>query len=172
MMDISQVVYITNRLQLKAPYWYYKALNKKPELIEKIANGVGSETHWSYCFIPNTNWGLNMCPIAHPHDSVFTFPLKFKSVAEGLAWERLANYWFDLNGQILIKDAGGWFESFRLSRLKKYNIALEIGGTEAFWVNKILPPDYDKYYAKRPVNNPETFEMYKQVWQEICRLWA
>jgi hypothetical protein len=169
-MDISQVVCLTNQLQLKAPGWYYKTLNKKPELIDKIANGVGSETSWTYHLTPDTVWFLNINPSSHDHDLMYTFPLKFESVGDGLAWKRLADYYFELNCKKQIEDVGGYMEQLRLSRIEKYKTALEIGGSEAFWANKMLPSDYYKYYEKQPDFNENKFNMYKDVWEEIANL--
>jgi hypothetical protein len=169
---IQEIVKITNRLQLYAPEWYYDALNKAPEIIDNLTNGVGSETHWSYHLIPDTNWFLNMCPVSHPHDMMYSMPLEFNSVVEGLAWKRLADYWFELNGIILIDSACSWLNRPRKSRLNKYIIGLNIGGSEAFWANKILPPDYDNYYSNKPKFNEETYSFYKKAWLEICSLKA
>lgn len=168
--SISKVVAKTFKLNLIASDWYLNALQKAPELIDKIANGVGSETNWLlYHMTPDTIYLLNINASSHIHDvDGYTYPYEFKSVAEGLAHKRRADYIFYLNVTKMIENYGGWFKSARKSRLKKYMFALEAGGSEAFWVNKILPPNYDYYYDTKPVNDPELFSMYKKTWQEIC----
>jgi len=169
-LPIKKVVEETNRLKLNAPEWYYKVLNNAPELIDKIANGVGSETSWTYHLTPDTIWGLNINPTSHAHDYMYSIPYKFKSVAQGLAWKRLADHYFDINCRIQIKDYAGWLESWRYDRVDKYNIALNIGGSEAFWINKELPKDYDKYYSTSPINDVKIIQMYKDILAQIITM--
>lgn len=169
-MDMEAITIETFRLGLIAPVWYLKTLRLKPELIDKLSNGVGSETHWSYHFTPNTIWGLNILPTACPHDSMYCCPIKFKSVAQGLAWKRLADYYFHINGTKQIDDYGGWLEFMRFNRLSVYETALDAGGSEAFWINKERPKDFLKYYEKEPEDDKETMFLYKKVWGEIGSL--
>jgi hypothetical protein len=169
-MEIERVVYETNCLGLICPDWYLVALNSKPDLIDSLANGCGSETSWTYHLVPDTIWGLNINPSTHIHDLLYTFPFQFETVAQGLAWKRKADYQFYMNVRKQINDYGGWFKKCRLSRLKKYMFALDCGGSEAFWANKKLPDDFFDYYENRPEFDNDVFIRYKEVWNEICNL--
>lgn len=168
LMPIEKVQKETNRIALVLPENYLWALNKRPDLVEQVVNGVGSETHWSYHLTPDTIWGLNINPVSHGHDWMYIFPMRFACVADGLAWKRLADHWFDLNVRRMIEDHGGIFEPFRESRLENiYSPALGAAGSEAFWANKELPPDYESYYRTRPACDPELMELYRNIQRQI-----
>ncbi|MDD5697663.1 MAG: hypothetical protein PHH77_03515 [Victivallaceae bacterium] len=175
-MQISKVVAETKRLNLRIPYSYQLALYHRPELIDQVANGVGSETNeLIYHLTPDTVWGLNINPVSHIHDWMYTFPMVFSGVAEGLVRLRLADHWFDLNCECLFKDAGGWFKRFRMTRLDEYKVALNVGGSEAFWTNKpheLLPGNYLDYYRAMPEIDASAVAKYRQVWNEVVDIEA
>ena len=167
-MNIEKVAAEHNRLGLRAPAIYNWMLENRPDLVERTTNGVGSETSWTYHLTPDTVWLLNINPSSHIHDDMYTFPLFFASVADGLAWKRLADHWFDLNVREQIKDCGGIFEPLRLSRLENlYEPALGAAGSKAFWANKPLPPDYEFFYRERPPCDPKLMELYREI-ENIC----
>lgn len=168
LMSIEKVQKETERVGFSLPDDYLWALRNRPDLVEKIVNGVGSETSWTYHLTPDTIWGLNINPESHPHDWMYTFPLYFPSVADGLAWKQLADHYFDLNVRRAIEDFGGFFELFRKSRLNNlYKPALGAAGSVAFWANKELPPDYECYYRLRPDCDPERMDLYRKVQRQI-----
>ena len=170
-MNIAKVAEITTRLQFHAPPEYLALLKAAPEIIDAVANGVGSESEGIfYHLTPDTNWGMNINPVSHPHDWMYTFPLTFKSVAEGLAWKRLADHWFDLNHATMINDGSSWLKVVRNLRRDEYNLALAAGGSEAFWCNKPLPQDYYYYYSGLPLMDDKQMEKYRLIEQEIKAL--
>ena len=170
-MNIAKVAEITTRLQLQAPPEYLKMLKTKPDIVDSVVNGVGSESEGIfYHLTPDTNWLMNINPVSHPHDWMYTFPLYFPSVAEGLAWKRLADHWFDLNHAAMINDGSSWLKTVRNLRRDEYNLALDAGGSEAFWCNKMLPPDFGYYYSALPLMNDKQMEQYRLIEAEIKAL--
>jgi hypothetical protein len=167
---IDFIVQETNRLDLIAPQWYIDALNAKPELIDSVENGVGSETSWTYHLTPNTIWMLNITPCSSIHGLCYTYPLNFSSVAEGLAWKRKADFQFYLNVKKQIRDYGGWLINWRNSRLDKYMVLLECGGSEAFWTNKDLPTDFLDYYEDKPGYLFHVVNRYQRIWRKIISI--
>lgn len=151
-MAIAKVRSETARLRLIVPDDYRMALVERPDLVDEIANGVGSETEGFFFHLtPDTNWGMNINPVSHPHDWMYTFPLVFKTVAEGLAHKRLADHWFKLNHETMIADGIAMLRSPRRSRAAKYDKLLALGGDAAFWADKPLPEDFGYYYDVTPV---------------------
>ena len=175
-MAIDKVVSETKRIGLRMPYSYQLALYNRPELIDQVANGVGSETNMViYHLTPDTVWGLNINPTSHIHDWMYTFPLIFKTIGDALEHLRLADNWFYLNATAQFKDAGGWFEWLRMSRLNKYETGLNIGGSEAFWENKprlYLPPEFEMYYRTKPKLDDAIVDKYTRIWNEVVDIEA
>jgi len=167
LMEIGKVQAETLRLALNIAPDYKWALSHRPDLVEQVANGVGSETSISYHVTPDTVWGLNINPGSHCHDWMYTFPMYFPSVADGLAWKQLSDHWFDLNVDLQIKDYAGWFESFRYRRNNIYEMCLAGAGSDAFWIDKQLPPDFEIYYSDRPECDPEKMELYRSIEYQI-----
>lgn len=167
-MAIAKVQAITFRLQLQAPPEYLTLLREKPKIIDEVTNGVGSESEgFFYHLTPDTNWLMNINPVSHAHDWMYTFPLYFPSVAEGLAWKRLADHWFDLNHKVMIDDGKEILRGVRYLRRDEYNMLLDAGGSEAFWCNKVLPPDFGYYYSKLPPMDDRQMEKYRLIEREI-----
>lgn len=166
-MAIAKVKSETLRLSLQCPAEYLAVLTRRPDIIDMVANGVGSETSWTYHITPDTVWGLNINPTSHPHDWMYTFPMYFPSVALGLAWKHLADRYFDLNGHIQVADGLCLLRPMRRARINNYTIILSAGGSEAFWAHKPLPPDYDDFYCKRPDYDPATVKKFLAIEQEI-----
>lgn len=149
-MEIDKVFIETARLKLRTPEDYRLMLQYCPDMVDEIANGVGSETSWTYHLTPDTIYGLNINPTSHPHDWMYTFPLVFASVAEGLAWKRKADFWFACNLATQINDGSRILRPLRNARRDTYIEALKIGGDAAFWADKPLPPDFYDYYDITP----------------------
>ncbi len=149
-MDIDKVFIETKRLLLRGPEDYLLMLQYCPEMVDEVANGVGSETSWTYHLTPDTVYGMNINPTSHPHDWGYTFPLEFKSVADGLAWKRKMDFWFAKNLQTQIDDGSKILRPLRNSRRTEYIEALKLGGDAAFWADKPLPPDFYEYYDETP----------------------
>ncbi|MEI8244346.1 MAG: hypothetical protein WCI51_00865 [Lentisphaerota bacterium] len=170
-MKIALVAEITFRLELEAPPEYLKLLKSNPEIIDAVANGVGSESEGIfYHLTPDTNWLMNINPVSHAHDWMYTFPLRFNSVAEGLAWKRLADHWFDLNHKVMIDDGKAFLRGVRNERRTEYNILLDAGGSEAFWCNKMLPPDFEYYYSTLPPMNDVQMGKFRLIEEKIKAL--
>jgi len=170
-MAIGKVKDETLRLKLIVADDYRIALMERPDLVDEIANGVGSETEgWLFHLTPDTNWGMNINPVSHNHDWMYTFPLSFKSVAEGLAYKLLADHWFDLNHGVMIADGAAILNNVRTCRRKEYNELLSMGGSEAFWADKPLPPDYDYYYSERPQCNPVRLQRLIEIEAIVTKL--
>lgn len=169
-MELNKIISVTKKLNLLSPQWYKDILDKNPEIIYKIQNGVGSETHWSYHLIPDTIYFLNIIPSSSIHDLMYTFPLKFNLVADGLAWKRLADHYFYLNVLTQINNYGGIFKKLRKSRLNKYTFFLNASGSDSFWANKKLPPDFFDYYCDQPVYNNAKYYKLENTEKEIKKL--
>lgn len=161
----------TRRLKLLAPQTYTNTLITCPYLIDQVTNGCGSETMGVfYHLVPDTVYFMNINPVTHIHDYMYTYPLKFETVSEGLAWKRKSDFWFYLNAKIMIEDRGGLWAYFRRKRLASYCFALEAGGSESFWCNKLLPPDYFEYYLDAPEFDRRKYAKYKHILEEISSL--
>ena len=153
-MVIVDVRKETLRLKLVVAEDYRVALMERPDLVDEVANGVGSESEgWLFHLTPDTNWGMNINPTSHNHDWMYTFPLVFKTVAEGLAHKRLADHWFAVNHETQIDDGVAILRALRRQRADEYNTLLAAGGDEAFWADKPLPEDFGYYYDIRPSCN-------------------
>lgn len=162
-MAIDKVQRETFRLRLQTPPEYLAALSQRPDIVNAVANGVGSETSWTYHITPDTVWGLNINPTSHIHDWMYTFPLYFPSVAAGLTWKLHADHWFDINGHIQVADGICLLRPFRRRRINTYTIILSAGGTEAFWEHKPLPPDWNQYYTARPACDMATVRKFMEI---------
>lgn len=162
-MPIQKVKTETLRLKLHCPPDYLAMLVEAPEIVDEVTNGVGSETHWTYHITPDTVWGLNINPTSHAHDWMYTFPLVFPTVAAGLAWKLLADRYFKLNGQLQIDDGFCLLRKPRRARINTYSTLLNASGTEAFWANKPLPPDFDRYYSTRPSYDEQKVSRYMEI---------
>ena len=169
-MPIKKVKAETLRLKLHCPPDYLAMLIEVPEIVDEVTNGVGSETHWTYHITPNTVWGLNINPTSHAHDWMYTFPLVFPTVAAGLAWKLLADRYFKLNGHIQVDDGFFLLRKPRRARINSYITLLNAGGTEAFWANKPLPPDFDRYYCSRPSYDEQKVSRYMEIEQKIKKV--
>lgn len=169
-MNVIDVKAITLDLRLIAPEEYYKVLELKPEIIDQVANGVGSETSITYHLTPDTVWGMNINPVSHIHDWMYTLPLSFKSVADGLAYKRLADHWFYVNGMKMVTNGSSWLQGVRTKRFDAYAVALNAGGSEAFWCNKVLPPDYEHYYIGHPPKDAIEMQRLIEINYQVMEL--
>jgi len=169
-MAIEKVRAETLRLKLHCPPGYLAVLDRRPDVVDHVANGVGSETSWTYHITPDTVWGLNINPTSHCHDWMYTFPLYFPSVALGLAWKHLADRYFGLNGHIQAKDGTWLLQGPRTRRINAYAAILSAGGSEAFWAQKPLPPDYNFFYSSRPDYDHKVVARFMEIEQIIHSL--
>lgn len=166
-MPIKKVQRETVRLHLQAPPEYLLMLSQYPWIVDEIANGVGSETSCMYHLTPDTAWGLNINPTSHGHDWMYTFPLFFPTVADGLIWKMRADQYFDLNGHIQVADGIAILRPMRRARIDEYTAILMAGCSKAFWENKPLPPDYDAHYTNRPSCDPAKLTRLMEIEQII-----
>ncbi|MDD3118365.1 MAG: hypothetical protein PHQ27_04250 [Victivallales bacterium] len=145
----------TFRLHLLAPPEYLAVLEARPDIIDEVANGVGTQTSWTYHLTPDTICGLNINPTSHIHDWMNTFPLYFPDVATGLAYKRLSESYFRINGYGQVSDGWSLLRPWRRLVINSYVHILSCFGNKAFWADKPLPADYGEYYADRPMDYPE-----------------
>ena len=165
----SELELVTLNLSLVTSDEYQCCLVFHPELLGQVANGVGSQTSWTYHFTPNTIWGLNINPSAYIHDWDYTYPYEFKTYKEGMAFKKIVDKRFYQNVRIQIKDGCWILRGVRRQRSNLYYFILRKHGHDAFWCNKKLPKDYPKDREK-PEFNKKVFKNNKYIWTTINQL--
>jgi len=143
---------ILNPYSLFAPSKYWDMLTEDNPELKKICNGVGSETSWTYHFIPNTIYGLSIIPVSDKHDFMYTYPKAFPAMVDdeyfktGLDYKNHADRVF-LNNCIRLfeyheKLSGftGWMHrrlaGVRRARAYEYFEILQKFGGTSFWEDK------------------------------------
>jgi len=134
----------------EAPSSYWQVANVgEVDLISLIRNGVGSPSSWTYRFTPQDcwPWGCGIVFSADQHDWGYTFPLIFKTVADGLAWKNYCDAMFRDNIIRKAQALGGIWQNFRIKRAHELFEILQVAGAKAFWSNRDhLPDDFYAYY--------------------------
>jgi hypothetical protein len=157
---------ITLMLELECSAEYLRCLLLYHEYYRQVANGVGSETSWTYHLIPDTAWLLDISPTAGIHDWDFTFPYYFTTYAEGMKWYHLCNHRFRDNFEKQIK-SGVWFlRTPRRCRKIEYYWILDntFISHNAFWSNKKLPADWKKHNSYIPDFDQKKYNLNMEIW--------
>ena len=163
-MDIKKVQEETKRLKLEMTPMYEFALFNYPEIVNELANGVGSETAWFYHLIPDTVWLLNINPSSHIHDWDYTLPFYFMTKELGENHFHEANARFLRNCKKQIADGSFIFSYPRILRCNMYYKAVESeSGQIAFWSNKILPEGFPKELKKELDFDVSVLERYREI---------
>jgi hypothetical protein len=169
MLNISVIAEITGRLRLECQPELLHCLQRHPELYQQVANGVGSDTSWTYHIIPDTIWGLDISPSAGIHDWDFTYPLYFEHYNDGMRHFHNSNQRFKGNVFKQIKAGSLLCRIPRNLRLIEYMLILEKSSIShnAFWSNKLLPVDWNKYHRRIPDFNPEKYSLNQKIIKSI-----
>lgn len=136
--------------ELVAPSYFWEMVINHPERLAVMCNGVGSKTSWTYPYTPDTIWLLDVTPAADIHDVMFTEPLVFPAVIDGVTYTaekyfQHANNLFYCNLMRLFDkaDAQSWLSRrvrrFRNMRAREYKFALDYFGFHAFMEGKNHP---------------------------------
>jgi hypothetical protein len=169
MLSINKILKVTEELDLEREKEYSRCLSFYPDFYKGIANGVGSETSWTYHLTPDTIWLLDISPSANIHDWDFTFPYYFSSYQEGMDWFHLSNKRFHDNMEKQIKDGFFLVRDIRRVRKEEYYLIVNYSATShnAFWSNKTLPSDWKKYCNYIPDFNVKKYELNKQIYSAV-----
>ena len=147
---MSNVIFCRERYKgLWAPDEFWLTLDNDPQDLAKVCNGVGSETSWTYHFIPDTIWGLNVTPASDIHDWMYSFPMDFDTEADGLLWKDKADRVLRNNLVRLFEAAEaqsgivGWWArrcggARRIRAQTYYEVVSNFGGP-SFWEGKNKP---------------------------------
>lgn len=161
-LSIEEVIADTERYKLELMPDYAYMLKHHPEIVDKIANGVGSESMGIlYHLTPDTIWFVNINSVSHQHDWMYSLPFKFKTTAEGLAYKAKADKLLLTNCYKIAATRNWPFKQFMCTRSDSYYKALSHpSGNAAFWVDKQLPSDYK---GEPPKCSAEGLLFYEEV---------
>ena len=134
-------------------FWFLK--KNKPEVLAPICNGVGSRLSWTYHFIPDTIWGVDITPASDIHDFDYTWPKLFPAELDGLTYStgnayKNHAYRTFLNNMVRIFEwhenlpgLKGWIHrrlaGVRRRRAQTYFEILQKWGGPSFWDGKNAP---------------------------------
>lgn len=169
MLSREKIEEITIGLELECSAEYQRCLMWYPEYYPQVANGVGSETSWTYHITPDTAWLLDISPTAGIHDWDCTFPYYFRTYAEGMKWFITANERFRSNMEKQIADGFFMLRPPRRCRKAEYFWLLENThiAHNAFWSNKILPPDWRRHQAYTPDFEQKKYDLNCEIWKAM-----
>lgn len=127
-----------------------KALAENPQAIVDNCDGVGSHNSWTYEFVPNTIWFLDITPASDIHDWMYTFPKSFKTSDEGLAYKNKSDRVL-LNNMVrlfeMAEEKSWWARrlgSLRRAQAKTYYEIVQSFGGPYFWADRTVEDDVGK----------------------------
>lgn len=169
MLPVKRIEEITLDLELECSAEYQRCMMWYQEYYIQVANGVGSETSWTYHLTPDTVWLLDISPTAGIHDWDFTFPMYFASYAAGQQWFHAANARFRDNLEKQIKNGCWLLRGPRRCRKQEYFWILDntMISHNAFWSNKRLPPDWYQHQAYTPDFDQKKFDLNIEIWSAM-----